>query len=232
MAELQPKVDELKKKYGSDRTKMNQEMMALYRKEGVNPAGNMMNCLPMVLQMPIWVALWASLSNTIELRHASFIIIPGRWILDLAAPDALYRFAQPVRLLFFDIDAINILPFLWAISMVLQQKLTPHPKRGQSTEQMEQQQRIMYFTSVLFTVMFYNFQSGLTLYIMASNFIGIAEQWRIRKHIEADEAKRESAPPEDSGLGPRKGKGLMASLMDRFEKFDQQQRTIRSSKKK
>jgi len=232
MAELQPKVDELKKKYANDKTKMNQEMMALYRKEGINPAGNLMNCLPMMLQMPIWVALWAALSNTIELRHASFIIIPGRWILDLAAPDALYRFDHPVPLLFFSIDAINVLPFLWGLSMVLQQKLTPRPKPGRTTEQMEQQQRMMYIMSVVFTVMFYNFPSGLTLYIMASNFFGLLEQWRIRKHIEAEQAQPVPVPSGESGAIAKKSPGFFGSLLQKVEKFDQEQRSIKSTRKK
>lgn len=233
MVELQPKIDEVKKKYANDKTKMNQEMMALYRKEGVNPAGNMMSCLPMLLQMPIWIALWASLSNTIELRHASFMIIPGRWILDLAAPDAIYRFAKPVPLLFFEIDAINVLPFLWGFSMILQQKFTPKPSSGRSTEQLEQQQRMMYIMSVVMTIMFYNFPSGLTLYIMASNFIGLAEQWRIRKHLEADKAAMAAAVPTGEGSAlSMKPKGWFGSLMEKVEKFDQQQRAIKSGKKK
>ncbi len=234
MAELQPKLDELKKKYGNDRNKLNQETMALYREEGINPASNMMSCLPMLLQMPIWVALWATLSNTIELRHAPFMIIPGHWILDLASPDAIYRFAKPIRLLFFEIDAINVLPFLWGLSMVLQQKLMPKPKSGKTTEQMQQQQRMMYMMAVMFTVMFYSFPSGLTLYIMASNFFGLIEQWRIRKHIEAEDHEPAKPVPEGASGKPeaKKGKGLAGSLLEKVEKFDQQQRGLRSSKKK
>ncbi len=233
MGELQPKIEEIKKKYGNDRNKLNTETMALYKKEGINPASNLMSCLPMGLQMPIWVALWATLSNTIELRHASFMIIPGHWILDLAAPDALYRFARPVRLLLFEIDAINVLPFLWGLSMVLQQRLMPRPKSGKTSEQLQQQQRMMYIMAVVFTVMFYSFPSGLTLYIMASNFFGLLEQWRIRQHLEAEQEKPKSATPPDGGPAPKKkSKGLAASVMEKFEKFDQQQRAIKSSKKK
>jgi YidC/Oxa1 family membrane protein insertase len=233
MADVAPKLDDLKKKYGNDKNKLNQETMLLYRKEGINPASNVMNCLPMMLQMPIWVALWASLSNTIELRHASFMIIPGRWILDLASPDAIYRFDSPVNLLFFNVDAINVLPFLWGISMALQQKFTPRPKPGRSNEQLEQQQRMMYIMSIVMTVMFYNFPSGLTLYIMASNFFGLVEQWRIRKHLEADQAHPAPVPvAADGGAVAPKSRGLFGKLMDRVEKFDQQQRMARSDKKK
>ncbi|MBN1345524.1 MAG: YidC/Oxa1 family insertase periplasmic-domain containing protein [Phycisphaerae bacterium] len=230
MSELAPKLEELKKKYGSDRNKLNQETMALYRKEGINPASNMMSCLPMLLQMPIWVALWATLSNTIELRHASFMIIPGRWILDLSSPDAIYRFAQPIRFLFFEIEEINILPFLWGLSMVLQQKLMPRPKSGKTSEQMQQQQRMMYMMAVVFTVMFYSFPSGLTLYIMASNFFGLVEQWRIRQHIEAEQNKPAAATV--ASVGKPKGKGLAASVLAKFDRFDQEQRGIKRGKKK
>jgi YidC/Oxa1 family membrane protein insertase len=186
--------------------------------------------------MPIWVALWATLSNTIELRHAPFMVIPGRWILDLSAPDALYRFSKPVEVMFFHIDTINILPFLWGISMVLQQKLMPRSKSGKTSEQMKQQQNMMYMMAVLFTVMFYNFPSGLTLYIMASNFFGLIEQWRIRQHIEAEQNKPPEVAPATVGAGPggkkEKRKGLAASMLDKLEKFDQQQRGIKGSKKK
>ncbi len=232
MADLQPKLDELKKKYGNDRNKLNQETMAMYRKEGINPAGNMLSCLPMMLQMPIWVALWATLSNTIELRHASFMLIPGRWILDLTAPDALVRFERPVSLMFTSIDALNILPFLWGLSMILQQKLTPRPKPGRSSEQMQQQKRMMYIMAVVFTVMFYSFPSGLTLYIMASNFFGLLEQWRIRKHLEEERDQPGPPPAGEGGPGKKKPGGLAASLMAKFDKFDQEQRSIKGSKKK
>ncbi len=229
MAELQPKLDELKRKFGGDRNKLNQETMALYRKEGVNPASNIMTCLPMMLQMPIWIALWATLSNTIELRHASFMIIPGKWILDLSAPDAIYRFSQSFSLIFITVDAINILPFLWGLSMYLQQKMTPQVK---TSDQMEQQQRMMSMMSVVFTVMFYNFPSGLTMYIMASNFFGILEQWRIRRHIAADKAKQAVAPPVETTADTKKPKGFLGNLMEKVEKFDEHQRRARSERKK
>jgi len=234
MGDLQPKIDELKKKHGGDRNKVNEEMMALYKKEGINPASNVMGCLPMLLQMPIWVALWATLSNTIELRHAPFMIIPGRWILDLAAPDALIRFAKPVQLLFFNIDALNVLPFLWGLSMVLQQKLMPKSKTGKTSEQAQQQQRMMYMMAIVFTVMFYSFPSGLTLYIMASNFFGLVEQWRIRKHLEAEQEEGPApvVPVPKDDPGPKKPKGLAASLMQKFDKFDQDQRAIKGKKKR
>lgn len=234
MLDLQPKLDEIKKKYGNDRNKLNTETMKLYKEEGVNPAGNMLGCLPLMLQMPIWVALWATLSNTIELRHASFMIIPGHWIKDLSSPDALYRFSKPLDMGFFQVETFNLLPFLWGISMVLQQKLTPRPKPGRTSEQLEQQQRMMYMMAVLFTVMFYSFPSGLTLYIMASNFFGLIEQWQIRKHVEAEEEAGPAKKATDEPNEPKKKKpeGFFASIMKKFEKFDQDQRAIKGKKRK
>ncbi len=252
MAELQPKLEELKRKHSGDRNKLNQETMALYREHNINPGSNMLGCLPMMLQMPIWVALWATLSNTIELRHASFMIIPNRWILDLAAPDALVRFKQPVSLLFFQMDALNILPFLWGISMVLQQKLTPRPKSGKTTEQMQQQQKMMYIMAVVFTVMFYSFPSGLTLYIMASNFFGLIEQWRIRQHLEAEQRDKPATaaataggakPAVKAAAPPSEPSGVKAWLLsklkplsenvDKIRKFDdQQRRSVKRNKKR
>ncbi len=236
MMDLQPKLDEIKKKYGNDRNKLNTETMKLYKEEGINPASNMLGCLPLMLQMPIWVALWATLSNTIELRHASFMVIPGHWIKDLSSPDALYRFSKSLDMGFFQVESLNLLPFLWGISMVLQQKLTPRPKPGRTSEQLEQQQRMMYMMAVLFTVMFYSFPSGLTLYIMASNFFGLIEQWQIRKHVEAEEAgktaKTAKQPTEEPPKPKKKSEGFFASMMKKVDKFDQDQRAIKGKKRK
>ena len=88
MGKLTPKMEELKKKYANDKAKLNQEMQNLYRSEGINPAGQMLTCLPMMIQMPIWVALWTSLNNNIAMRHEPFVL----WIRDLTSPDGLIHF--------------------------------------------------------------------------------------------------------------------------------------------
>lgn len=199
MAKLQPKVDEIKKKYGNDRAKLNEEMMLLYREAGVSPATQMLTCLPMVLQIPIWAGLWAALASTVEMRGAPF---DGYWIKDLAAPDALIPFAHEYTIPLISaitgpIHAFNLLPVLLTISMYLQQKYMPKaaPSPNQSSDQMAQQMKIMNFMTIFFGLMFYNAPSGLNLYIMASNVGGLFEQWRIRKHIKVLEERAKDLPP-------------------------------------
>ncbi|HNQ22986.1 MAG TPA: YidC/Oxa1 family insertase periplasmic-domain containing protein [Phycisphaerae bacterium] len=195
MQELAPKIEEIKKKYANDKARMNQEMMKL----NINPVGQMMTCLPMFIQMPIWVALWLSLSNNIEMRHEPFF----GWIRDLTAPDALYTFVRPltVPLLGWQIVSFNLLPLLLALFMYTQQKLTPRPKPSpnmteQQIQQQEAMQKMMPIMSIMMLIIFYPAPSGLTLYIMTSSLFGTIEQWVIRKHIKAREAAGTLHKPE------------------------------------
>lgn len=206
MGKIQPKLEELKKKYANDKQKFNEAMMEVYREAGVNPATQMLTCLPMMLQMPIWAGLWAALSSTIEMRHAPF---DGFWIKDLTGPDALIPFGREIPIpiisdyLTGPIHGFNLLPILLSITMYLQQKLmpktTPPPGTSQAADQMAQQQKMMNFMTVLFGFMLYNAPSGLNLYIMASNLGGILEQKRIRKHVEELEKRDAVKPPEETG---------------------------------
>lgn len=191
MAKLQPKLEAVRQKYANDRTKMNQAMMEVYQQEGINPAGGMLSCLPMLLQIPIWGALWAGLNYTIEMRHAP---LDGWWIRDLAGPDTILHFAGTIHIplistfLTGPIHGINILPFLLCVSQILQTKYMPRSTTpqasGTAVDQMEQQRKMMMFMSVLFMFLLYNAPSGLNLYIMASNLFAVLEQWRIRKHLQ------------------------------------------------
>jgi len=162
MQKLQPKVVKLKEKYKDDPTRMNQEMMNLYKTYKVNPLGG---CLPMVLQIPVFFALYKVLLQSIELRHAPFML----WINDLSAPDRLF--------LGFDIPYLGGLPVLTLLmgaSMFLQQKMTP-------TTADPTQQRIMMFLPLIFTVMFVNFASGLVLYWFVNNLLSILQQYLINR---------------------------------------------------
>jgi len=162
MQKLQPKVVKLKEKYKNDPTKMNQEMMGLYKAYKVNPLGG---CLPMVLQIPVFFSLYKVLLQSIELRHAPFML----WINDLSAPDRLY--------LGFDIPYLGGLPVLTLLmgaSMFLQQKMTP-------TTADPTQARIMMFLPLIFTVMFVNFASGLVLYWFINNLLSILQQYLINR---------------------------------------------------
>ncbi len=191
MSKIQPKVEEMKKRFANDKPRQSQEMMKIYQEAGVNPAGQMMSgCLPMMLQMPIWIALYTSLNFNIDMRHQPFFL----WIKDLTSPDALITFAEPVTIPLLSsmtgpIHSFNLLPILVSIAMFAQQKLMPKPKpapgaSSQSTDQAAQMQKMMPFMTLFFGLLFYNMPSGLNLYIGTSSFFGMLEQMHIRKHIE------------------------------------------------
>nr|CRH07615.1 Cytoplasmic insertase into membrane protein, Sec system [Candidatus Magnetococcus massalia] len=152
MKKLQPKIEELKKLYGSDRNKMNQEMMNLYQTHKVNPLGG---CLPILIQIPVFFALYKVLFLSIEMRHAPFMA----WIGDLSAKDPFF-----------------VLPLLMGASMFIQTKLNPTPSDPM-------QAKIMLFLPVIFTVMFLGFPSGLVLYWLVNNVLSISQQWYIMKKM-------------------------------------------------
>ncbi len=197
MAELGPKIEELKKKYANDKARLNQEMMKL----DMNPASQVLSCLPMFLQMPIWVALYLSLSNNIFMRHAPFLY-GWTWIDDLTAQDALIAFSTPIHVPIFgwELTSFNLLPLLVAVFMYIQQKTQPKPKPNpnmseQQRKQQESMQRMMPMMSIMMMLIFYKMPSGLNLYIMFSSLFGWIEQTRIRKHIrEREEAGTLHAP--------------------------------------
>ncbi|KKL10935.1 hypothetical protein LCGC14_2550850, partial [marine sediment metagenome] len=121
MQKLQPEMARIKEKHKNDKAKLNEEITALYKKGGFKP---MLGCLPMVLQMPIWIALWTGLQASVELRHAAFLPV---WITDLAAPDALIDFGKVLFVfpMVGPISSFNLLPLLLAVAMFLQQKYSP-----------------------------------------------------------------------------------------------------------
>jgi len=156
MRTVQPKLKELQEKYADDRQKQSEAMMELYRREGVNPLGG---CLPMLLQFPVFIGLFYALQSSFELRQADFML----WIDDLSVPEALFTIpgmGLPVR----------VLPLIMGASMVLQQRLTP------TSVDPAQARMMMTIMPIMFTVLFYQFPSGLVLYWMVSNLLGIAHQ--------------------------------------------------------
>lgn len=165
MQKIQPKMAKLREKFKDDKERLNQEMITLYKTYKINPLGG---CLPMVLQIPVFFALYKVLLQTIELRHAPFML----WITDLSAPDRL--------LIGFDIPylgGIPVLTLLMGASMFLQQKMTP--SAADPT-----QAKIMLFLPVIFTFMFLNFASGLVLYWFINNLLSIGQQYFINKSVE------------------------------------------------
>jgi len=166
MQKLQPIMAKMREKYKNDKQKLNKEMMGLYKTYKVNPMGG---CLPMVVQLPVFFALFRVLGSAIELRHAPFML----WINDLSAPDRLFNFPFTIPFMAPPFG-IPILTLLMGASMFLQQKMTPTP--GDPT-----QAKIMMFLPVIFTFMFINFPSGLVLYWLVNNILSIGQQYRIYK---------------------------------------------------
>ena len=154
MRMLQPKLQEMRERFGEDRQRMSQEMMKLYKDEKVNPLGG---CLPLLLQMPIFIALYWTFMEAVELRHAPFF----GWIQDLSAQDPYY-----------------ILPILMGASMCLLQKMSPTPVAD------PMQQKIMNFMPLIFMVFFLWFPAGLVLYWLVSNLITIIQQQLIYRGLE------------------------------------------------
>jgi len=166
MKRLQPLMTELREKHKDDKKKMNEETMALYRTYKINPVGG---CLPMVVQLPVFFALYRMLYQAIELRHAPFF----GWITDLSAPDRLFEFGFSVP--FMEAPyGIPVLTIVMGATMFLQQKMSPPP--GDPT-----QAKLMMFMPLIFTVIFINFSAGLVLYWLINNVFSIAQQYYIQK---------------------------------------------------
>ncbi|MBP7935404.1 MAG: YidC/Oxa1 family insertase periplasmic-domain containing protein [Phycisphaerae bacterium] len=238
-ATLQPKIAALREKYGNDKAKLQQATMQVYSEAGINPAGTILSCLPLMLQIPIWGALWTALACTVDMRHAPF---DGWWIKDLAGADAIYTFSKPIEIPLLSylmggpMESINILPILLGISQILQTKYMPHSstpqQKGAAHDQMEQQRKMMMFMSVFFIFLLYNAPSGLNLYIASSNFFGIIEQWRIRKHLavlENRHAQEQALRKTDDQPRP---KSWLQQKWDRLSKEIEDAKKIESTRKK
>jgi YidC/Oxa1 family membrane protein insertase len=208
MGKMGPEMERLKKKYADNKPELQKAMWEFQKQQGITP---ILGCLPMFLQMPIWIALWSALNTTFELRHASFLW-GWTWIHDLAKPDRLIRFPGAgftIPLLGTHVDGLNLLPIILAGVFYLQQKFTPKPPT--MTPEQAQQQKIMQGMMVfLFPLFLYAQPSGLNLYIMTSTAIGIWESKRIRQHIkEKEEAEKAGivivdADPPSGGGGKRR----------------------------
>jgi YidC/Oxa1 family membrane protein insertase len=169
MQKIQPEMAELKEKYKSDPQKLNKAMMELYRERGVNPLGG---CFPMLLQMPVFIALFNALRTTIELRRAPFIL----WIRDLSSPDVVAE--MPFSLPFIG-NTLSLLPILMGVAMFVQQKM-------QSTD--PKQAALTYMMPILFTFLFFRFPSGLVLYWLVNNILTIGHQYLLTRADRAQEA--------------------------------------------
>jgi YidC/Oxa1 family membrane protein insertase len=158
MRVVAPKLNKLKEQYGDDRVKMNQAMMDLYKTEKINPLGG---CLPIVVQIPVFIALYRILLASVEMRGAPFYL----WIHDLSSPDPYY-----------------VLPIVMTVTSYIQMLLNPTPPDPA-------QAMVMKIMPLVFGVMFFFFPAGLVLYWVVNNVLSIAQQWQITRMIEGDKER-------------------------------------------
>ncbi len=182
MQEIAPKIKAIQEKHKKDPKKGQMEIMNLYRQQGINPFSG---CFPILLQMPFLIGMFYLLKSTFPLRGASFI--PG-WIDNLAAPDVLFSWDTPILLIG---TQFHLLPIILGLTMFLQQKMTSKtPKDTKDLSESQKQQKMMgYMMSIVFTVMFYGFPSGLNIYFISSTLLGILQQWFITKKIKLEPTK-------------------------------------------
>ena len=184
LKKLQPEMKRLQERHANDRPKLNQELMDLYKREKANPLAG---CLPILIQIPVFYALYKVLSVTIEMRHAPFY----GWIHDLSAPDptsvlnlfGLLPFHIPAFLAFVSIGAW---PLIMGITMFIQQKLSPQPADPM-------QAKIMMLMPIIITFVLAPYAAGLVIYWAWSNTLGILQQWVLLKRGERQDAKAASS---------------------------------------
>lgn len=176
MQKLAPKLSQLQERYKKDPKKAQVEIMGLYKEHGVNPLGG---CFPLLIQMPFLIGMFDLLKSTFELRGASFI--PG-WIDNLAAPDVVFTWHTPI---WFFGSSFHLLPILLGVAMFFQQRMSATVPKDPSkmTDQQKQQRFMGNIMTVVFTVLFYNFPSGLNIYWLSSMLLGILQQWWMTKKI-------------------------------------------------
>jgi YidC/Oxa1 family membrane protein insertase len=159
MKEVQPKLVQMKEQYKNDPQKLNAAMMEMYKKEKINPLGG---CLPVLIQIPVFISLYWVLLLSVEMRGAPWI----GWIYDLSKPETSISDLIGIGI------PIGVLPILMAISMYIQVKLNPTPPDPI-------QAKVMLYMPLIFSLMFFFFPSGLVLYYIVNNILSIAQQWQI-----------------------------------------------------
>ena len=155
MKVVAPKLEKIKQQYGEDKERLHKAMMELYQTEKINPVGG---CLPMVIQIPVFISLYWAILASVELRYAPFF----GWINDLSAPDPYY-----------------ILPLIMGASMIIQSKLNPAPPDPI-------QAKVMQIMPIVFSIVFFWFPAGLVLYSIVNNILSIAQQWVITRRLNAE----------------------------------------------
>ena len=169
---IKPEMDALKEKYKGDKAKQNTELMALYSKHGINPLSQLGGCLPLLIQFPVFIAIYDILRHSIDLRHSPFL-----WIQDLSEPDMLFMI--PV----IDIP-FRLLPIIMGAAWFLAQKMTPM-STAMGGEQMQLQMKLMQYMPIFFVFLFWNLPSGLVLYWTVSNILSILQQIYVNRKVMA-----------------------------------------------
>ncbi len=205
MQMLQPKITEIKAKYKDNPQKVQQETMKLYSTYGINPMGG---CLPMLLQMPILIALWSLFNVAIEIRQQPFIL----WIKNLSSPDVIFRL--PFKIPLFNIDVISGLALLMGTTMFIQQKMSIKDPS---------QKAMIYIMPIMMTLMFMGFPSGLNLYYFMFNLFSIGQQYYVNHRHD----NIELVPV----ANPKKKQGFMARMMAAAEKQAQEQKKAAGKRK-
>jgi len=236
MGKLQPEIAKLKEKYKDNPKKMQQEQMRLYKEHKVNPVG-CLGMAPMMLQMPIWVALYAMLYFAIELRQQPMFYgvfqMFNNWsfLADLSQPDRFINFGHTLPFLsgipiIGGITSINILPMLMGAFFFLQQKYMTPPNPSASPEQQTQQKIMKIVFPLMWPIFLYSAPAGLTMYIMSSSVMGIIEAKYIRAHVTALEEA------EDNGTAPKNKKpGFASRFMNKYSvRLDEARATLEQRK--
>lgn len=191
MGKMGPEMQKLKEKYGDDKEAFAKAQMTLMKEQGLGP---LLGCLPMFLQMPIWIALWQALQSTFELRQGSFLW-HWTWIEDLSKPDYLITFKAVTLPFGIVLDGFNLLPLLLGVVFHVQARIQNSLSVAATPEQEQQKKMMMWMSTFLFPLFLYNGPSGLNLYILTSTFVGMIESKIIRDHIKQKEEAEKAAAP-------------------------------------
>jgi len=232
MKALQPKLNELKLKYGDEKEKMAKAQMELWRKHDINPLGG---CMPLFFQLPVFIGLYTCLNTAVDLRLSSFL-----WVDNLAAPDALFR--MPTKIPFLGQD-FNLLPCINVVLFLVQQKLFMPPP---TDEQQEMQHKMMNVMTIFFAVMFWHVPAGLCMYFVASSMWSIGERKLLGSDVLTKKAtlvdpdeektskvtvKRKNGEAVAEAPEPERPRGLLQRLLDATEQAKEQSGQHRPSGK-
>ncbi len=171
MQAVQPKITKIRDQHKNNPQKLNKEMMDMYKEHGVNPLGG---CLPMLLQMPIFIAVYQAMWRSVNLKGATFL-----WITDLSMPDKLFKL--PFKIPIINVEYFNILPIMMTVLMFFQLKLSSRNMNITDPNQASQQKIMQSFFPLFMGVIFYKFASGLALYFITFYLFSIMTQWKMSK---------------------------------------------------